>query len=618
MCGICGILFKNSSVLLLKTLVSVLYELQNRGYDSVGISFIENNEFRIHKGVGQNALQTIRSDIKGKITDNGVGHTRWATHGGATVDNAHPHLDTIIGRFTIVHNGVIINYKEIKDFLLNNHISVRSETDTEVFLNLFVYNYCNMRNTIRDDDKLIIINALQYTIDSIEGTFGVIIQSLDHPHILFCVRRGSPMLIGRDDENDLLMIISEKQAFPKIITRCFTVPSNKIVVCDIDQMDHEYAPIVSLDTTLFQFSTDHSFLYTTEKEIFDQIHIVGMVSKNGSRFGDQKLVKLGGMPSEPLPKNIYLFGCGSSFHACLMLEYLYHESGLFENVHALDTAQTESIYFSSKKPSTGVFLSQSGETKDTLTILEEWKKCESTRFSVGITNVVDSCLSVETECGVYMNVGKEKGVASTKAFTGQVLCGILLLLWFQQNESKNALWIHDLTCFEKVLPSFIPFVFQEMKSKWSIALKQYKHLFILGRGLDYFVAREGALKIKEIAYLPSEAYPASSLKHGPFALLDEEFPVIFISSNPDYDYKNRNSILEILARRSPIFLITTQSSFDRMGLTNEQIQTCIIPEQRLSFLCANIALQCLAFHLSIEFGLHPDFPRNLAKVVTVE
>lgn len=625
MCGIVGILFAYNEVQNFNILMSCLKELQNRGYDSMGVSIIDepNIKFLIDKKIG-NDIDLFKDQVL--PFKNFIGHTRWATHGGVTIENAHPHIDSILGKFSMIHNGIIENYLEIKKLVTSQNIRLKSETDSEIFLNLIVLEYKKLDKytTLCDEER--IKKAVLQAVQKVEGTYGIVIQNLDHPEALFCIRKGSPLLIGTDSKQSTLIITSEKQAFPSFISKYIRLQSDELVVCKFDNhvLTREFISF-GHSFQVMEESSLQNFSFYTEKEIYDQKNLLQKVSKFGSRLKSTH-VKLGGFDTlkETLKsiKNVYFFGCGTSYHACLLLQHLFLEYTDFDIVLAFDASDFNSIYLPKilNKEHCGIFISQSGETRDLIKIHNDISQNFCT---LGITNVIDSYLSTVTDAGLYTNIGKEKGVASTKSFTAQVVSGIFILLWFLQNKNKIALnLITPLLTIDSILETFISDTFIYCQERIVDKIYRFEKMFIMGRGKDYFIAKEGALKIKEIAYRCAEAYSTAALKHGPFALLTQDYLVIFIlSDDSDENVKKvMNSVQEVHARGSSILLIATQKIKDTYVSLYEETHVFFItiPNHTLGFLFSSIVLQILAYQLSIKSGINPDFPRNLAKVVTVE
>ena len=613
MCGIVACLFKYYDPKNYMYLTKGLEELQNRGYDSVGVSVIHENTLMVRKKLQCHNFQHDVFDIKNLDNKNMIGHTRWATHGSVSTENTHPHVDTIIGKFSIVHNGIIENYDSLKTFLTSHDIEFRSDTDTEVLLNLIVFHYIHIQKY--SDDEMRIEKAITKTISMVQGTYGVVLQILDHPDKLFCVRKGSPMIVGIDKKYEKIFVSSEKQAFPDFVERYIRLPVNKIIICRFDDafFSNRFVNEGIACSRSASDSNDKFYQYHTEKEINDQKNLIHHVSKHGYRFVLQQRVRLDALDkiSNDLRniKNICFIGCGTSYHVCLILQYLYLQSGHFNQVLAFDASDFDIMYLPDDV-FCGVFISQSGETLDLLNAHALFKEKHS--MTLSIVNVIDSYLTTITSASVYTHIGKEKGVASTKSFTAQIITGIMILLWFIQSYSERVHYIiKDMNEFDSMMSPFMDQMFQYCSKQIIPVIKKYQNIFLMGRKLDYMIAKEGALKIKEIAYRFAEAYPSGALKHGPFALLDDKVLVIFLLTHASYQTKTMNNIEEVRARNANILLL---SIFNDPGC-GLHIK---LPSHAFSYLFASVVLQIIAFQLSIESGINPDFPRNLAKVVTVE
>lgn len=631
MCGIVGILFREASPLNLGHMMHALREMQNRGYDSMGISVLEEGRFHIEKAIGSESSDVLDEALSRLAFDpkNCIGHTRWATHGGVSIANAHPHLDGVLGKFTLAHNGIIENFLELRTRLREEGYESRSDTDTEVALNWMVLHYKKLCESEPDlDDELRVKRAILASVQDWEGTYGFVFQAMDHPDKLFCIRKGSPLLLGTDSKQRTLMIVSERQAFPRFISRYLWLNSNDLVVCRFHNED-----LIREFHGSSQVSHPHedvslgSFRYFTEKEIFDQTDIVYRTTKRGSRLILPDRVRLGGLDAQKQRlaacRSVLFFGCGTSHHACLILQHFFLTFLDFENVLVFDASDFHPIFLPrSAAMRCGIFLSQSGETRDLIVAHRHFVDHNVHHVALGATNTVDSVLSTLTDAGLYTNAGREKGVASTKSFLAQIVCGLLILLWFHQtlqpeNRDPRMDLCRSLRSLDRVIADWLPDLHREIPARLLPALRGYSKMFVMGRGIDYYVAMEGSLKIKEIAYRHAEAYSSGSLKHGPFALLDEDYLVIFILTEESEENvrKVMNSIQEILARKAKILLLITPGISPPVS---PDIHLLPIPSHPLGFLLAAIALQVFSFHLSIDSGINPDFPRNLAKVVTVE
>lgn len=629
MCGIFGVLTRNNNMVntttIYDTILNSLIELQNRGYDSSGIGIRPLKGEHIIKKFASNEKMTSIDILKensylvpkDESIHVGFGHNRWATHGEKNDINSHPHIssDGVVG---VVHNGIIENYIELKNFLEKNGFTFNSETDTEVIANLIAYYY-----NINKEPILAIRNA----IDKLQGTYGLII--IVNGSSMYGVSNGSPLLLGHIGEYS--MFSSESAGF------CNNVKEYKILskndICEVIIKDgsicvntNEIYVTKKIPDIFESISTPNLYPHWTLKEIYDQPRCILNAINNGGRIYDSLNVKLGGLDGlrDKLVdcQHIAFLGCGSSyFNACIAAKWCKQICN-FKSVFAIDGCEFQTNDVPKSGKICFVLISQSGETIELYKCLQAIKKEIQDRYvTVGIINVVDSLISREVCCGIYCNGGRERGVASTKSFTSQNICLIMSILWFAQEQEQQVSAIldcrinmikdiHELSTHCSMLfTNHIENQIQKLQSKF----KAIERIFILGKGIDYFVANEVALKLKEIAYVHAEGYSSSSLKHGPFALLDSSFPVLLIDTQPEYYTKNDIAIQEINSRGSPIFVITNR----RMDLVdNPNIIT--VPYSCYSYLFALMYLQIFAYRLSIQRNINPDIPRNLAKVVTVE
>jgi len=617
MCGIFGLVLLEKGDLY-QLIVNGLIQLQNRGYDSAGLCAVTGDIFEIYKYASTNETDSIEKlkNIKSKNFNNaciGFGHNRWATHGGKTDINAHPHLSNS-RTFAIVHNGIIENYKELKTILISQGYNFVSQTDTEVIVNLLQFNYEKCNN---------VCESIKKTIGSLTGTYGLIIQYIFEPNVLYCVRNGSPLLVGQNE--DKIIITSEQSGFCGMISNYITLHNDDICIITREQTPfrlsikttHNYnKKIVSIfDSEL----SPHPYYHWTLKEIYQQPEIILNAINKGGRIKNNTEVKLGGLEQHSellkLTNNIILLGCGTSYFAGLYGMYYFKQLCNFNVVQVFDGAEFNEHDIPKIGITILILISQSGETKDLHRCIEIARNNNLT--TIGIVNVVDSLISREVDCGIYCNAGKEVGVASTKAFTSQVVCLSMAAIWFSElhkvNKQKRAKMICDL----HNLSNDIQMTLDTCSNKVADIASKFKanNMFILGKGTDEFIAKEGALKIKEITYVHSEGYSSSSLKHGPFALLDEKFPVIILNLDQNHSTKTMNCYQEVSSRNSPIIFITND-----VNIFDENINECIIiPENKsYSSLLGIIPIQLFAYYLSINRGIDPDKPKNLAKVVTVE
>lgn len=628
MCGIFGIVLlpKNinqKSENIYKIIINGLIQLQNRGYDSCGLSIINKKKiFNVLKCASTNEINAIDkllgiiNVLKSDTSSIGIGHNRWATHGMKTDVNAHPHLSND-SNFVIVHNGIIENYNILKSMLIEKGFRFFSQTDTEVITNLIQYNYSFTNGSV--------FEAIRKTISELTGTYGLIIQSLHEPNKLFCVRNGSPLLIGQTE--DRVIITSEQSGFCNMVSNYITLNNDDI--CIIEQTEsrinivskHTYLKknITSLESVL----TPYPYNHWTLKEINEQPNTIMNAINKGGRIKSKSEVKLGGLEQYAhILKNInnlIILGCGTSYFAGLYGMYFFKQTCNFNTIQVFDGAEFNNCDIPKIGETTFILISQSGETKDLHRCIDIAKSNNVT--TIGVINVVDSLIAREVDCGIYCNAGKEVGVASTKAFTSQVVCLSLAAIWFAQlhdiNENKRVKMISDLHNLSNDFKNTLECCSEEIEK---IAKKIKTHsMFLLGKGSDEYIAKEGSLKIKEISYIHAEGYSSSSLKHGPFALLDENLPVIILNLDQVHKAKTINCCQEVASRNAPIIFITNTN--DNITIKND-IENCeiiYVPENKTyASLLAVAPIQLLAYYLSVGKGINPDKPKNLAKVVTVE
>jgi len=606
MCGIIGYLSNTLSNHTLKILFEGLKQLQNRGYDSAGISYIQNNEIQNIKYAStknEDALQKLYNNIDFDTNISyGIGHTRWATHGGKTDYNAHPHI-CYQNKFVLVHNGIIENYSTLKEELINNGVQFKSETDTEVIVNSISY-YSNTYS---------IEESIQKTLENCSGTWAVIIMCINEQNTLYLSRHGSPLLLSYNENSAI--ITSEQSGFQNIVNNYIVLENHDIIKLSLvnnkinfsNQMkniNYKKKNVTKID----DLNLDNSlFSHWTLKEIYEQSDSIRRALSFGGRILSNNEVKLGGLndSKEYLLNidNIILLGCGTSYHSGMIGMYYLKELCNFNTVQLFDGAEFNVNDIPKKGNTALILISQSGETKDLHRCIEIAK--DNNLLTIGVINVVDSLIAREVDCGCYLNAGREVGVASTKAFTSQCLVLSLISIWFAQNHDINELKRKKMIDDLRKLPNQIEELLENQNTKEYIKyFENKKSTFILGKGKSEAVAREGALKIKEISYIHAEGYSSSSLKHGPFALLEDDFPVIIINPNDKYYAKSNNAKEEILSRNANVIVI------------GETIKTPV--NKSYQEILDIIPLQLFAYYLSVQNGYNPDMPKNLAKVVTVE
>ena len=621
MCGIVGYLGTEEAV---DAVLTGLDLLQNRGYDSVGVSIIESGEIRTVKCASthtNNALQVLKTrfQIKTNATS-AIGHTRWATHGGKTDNNAHPHHDDK-DRLSLVHNGIIENFAEIKSRLVIKGYSFRSSTDTEVIavlIGAFL------------DEGLTMLEAVQSTTEQLKGTWALVVLHRDFPEKMWAVRNGSPLLLGTSPS--CLMVASEQVAFHSYINQYIVLKDHDVLEIEnvlggagdfrfnksLAKYQKKQAKGEEMETTPAPW--DHWML----KEIMEQPDAVRRAMNNGGRMANETEVKLGGLDAcRPVLENIdhlILLGCGTSFHAGMWSLSIFKSLEIFDTVSLYDGADFTLRDIPRRGKTAALLLSQSGETKDLQRCMQIIQDCGL--VSIGVVNVIDSMIARETNCGVYLNAGREVAVASTKSFTNQCIVLSLIAVWFSQVKQtqleKRRKIIEDL----HQLPFQIQSVLQEdnqsrLRDSATTLIKS-PSMFLLGKGREEAIAKEGALKLKEIAQIHAEGYSTSALKHGPFGLLEPGWPVLILDIGEYFRDKTANALAEIGCRDAHILHLYDNLTTGTTGTTGTVSICRVEPNGTFGALLANIGVQLLAYYCAVEKGISPDYPRNLAKVVTVE
>lgn len=608
MCGIVGYVGHRQA---LPILLKGLRRLEYRGYDSSGIALMTDSGIMVAKSAGKiDNLEALVADNNYHCT-HGIAHTRWATHGEPTQLNAHPHTDSK-GEIALVHNGIIENYRTLREYLTRQGITINTDTDTEILVHLIRSNY--------DGD---LTEAVRNALALLEGTYGIAVVSSLHPGLMVAARRGSPLVIGRGDGENF--IASDVSAMLEHTKQVVYLKEGEIVTVTEDDfhiIDMENVPISPeiehIDWTLDQIEKagyDHFML----KEIHEQPETI----KNAIRVRldeEEGIPRLNGLnlQYEQLRKidRIIITACGTSWHAGLIGKYL------IEDLARVKVEVEYASEFRYRSPiideNTILFaISQSGETADTLAAMREAKKRGAT--VLGLVNVVGSTIARETDGGVYMHAGPEIGVASTKAFTSQVMVLTLIALLLGRMRDVSAQVGQEIVQAIKRIPGQIEQILQTEDKIKAIAEAYYRgnNALYLGRGINYPTALEGALKLKEISYVHAEGYPAAEMKHGPIALIDEDMPVVVIAlKDPIYD-KVMSNIAEVRARQGQVIAIATEGDTEIVDRVNHVIY---IPETHryLSPILATIPLQLLAYYIAVLRGESVDQPRNLAKSVTVE
>lgn len=610
MCGIIGYIGdkKVSGIL-----VNGLKRMEYRGYDSAGVSILQDNKIHTLKKKGKVAELEKLVDHSLYQSSYGIAHTRWATHGYPNDVNAHPHSD-FSGNISIVHNGIIENYSVLKTKLINDGYSFKSDTDTEV-LAVFIG---SIYERVKDLET-----AVRLALREVDGTFGVLVMSVFEPNLMIAARRGSPLLLGVG--NGEYLAASDAAAVIQYTKQVIYLNDNEI--CAITRDGYSIKTIENESTEpiieKIEFDLEHiekgGFDHFMLKEIFEQPDTI-FDAFRGRLLVEEGNVKLGGLRAvdEKLRKaeRIIITACGTSWHSGLVGEYL------IETIAGIPVEVEYASEFRYRNPiilkNDVVFaISQSGETADTLAAVKEAKQKGAT--VLGIVNVVGSSIARETDSGVYIHAGPEIGVASTKAFTSQltVFSLIALMLGRMRNMSKfeGQKFAEELTRIPDKIRQIL-----DLKSQIQEIALQYstvRNFLYLGRGYNFPVALEGALKLKEISYIHAEGYPAAEMKHGPIALIDENMPVVIVATKDEIYDKVFSNIEEVRARKGRVIAIANIGDEKIKAVSDHVIY---IPEtiSALTPLLSVVPLQLLAYYIALELKCDIDKPRNLAKSVTVE
>ena len=613
MCGIIGYIGKKKAT---PILINGLLRLEYRGYDSAGIATVESDKIAIMKDKGRvKNLENLKgiNDLNGTI---GIAHTRWATHGKPSKENAHPHYDNN-NTFAVVHNGIIENYHDLKEFLIKKGYTFYSQTDTEVIPNLIHYYYTKDDN----HDNLQVLRAVHKACMDLQGSFGLQIISTFMPDNLIVVRKDSPLVIGKGNgenyvSSDIPAILSFTKDFYLLNDYEFAVLSrDKIDFYDINLNKIEKGvKTIDWDASSADKNGYEDYML---KEIYEQPNAVRETI--GSRLPDNEPCNFDDLKftKEFLSKinKIYIVACGTAMHAGLSGKIA------IEKLCKIPVTVDIASEFRYRNPiidenTLCIYISQSGETADTIAALKLAKSKGATTLAV--SNVIGSSITREADYCIYTHAGPEIAVASTKAYTSQVVLLDILAIYFA--EILESASIFELKELKKEMLSLPAKIENALKSanrikEFAKNIYQEKDVFFLGRGVDYNTALEGSLKLKEISYIHSEAYAAGELKHGPIALIENSITVISIITDKALVEKTISNIQEVITRGSKTLVITNQE------LPSNNIDTIItVPDTNVLFspILAIVPLQLLSYYISKEKGLDVDKPRNLAKSVTVE
>jgi glucosamine--fructose-6-phosphate aminotransferase (isomerizing) len=597
MCGIVGYLGKKSAT---PILLSGLKRLEYRGYDSAGICVLENGALRTFKKEGP--IQMLATELEKQSLDSqiGIAHTRWATHGRPNEINAHPHYDCH-HNIAVVHNGIVENFEGLKILLEKEGHKIVSETDSEIISHLIEKFYKgNLEQAVLEAVRLL------------EGTFGLAVISTSE-NKLVAARRGSPLILGIGP--DEVFIASDASAIIEYTNQVIYLEDNEIATISesgykIESLDGHSInnQITEIKWTIEEIEKS-GFEHFMLKEIFEQPKAIANALRG--RIKDDKIKLSVNFDSKKIDK-IIITACGTSWHSALIGKYL------LEKIVGIPTEVDYASEFRYRSPIVRennllVVISQSGETADTLAALREIKNCET----LGIINSVGSTISREVKSGIYLHAGPEIGVASTKAFTSQVASLVLLALYLKEQISGQL--DKDLSVELLTIPEKIQSILDQAETIKEISqnLVNAKNLLYLGRGINFPVALEGALKLKEVSYIHAEGYPAAEMKHGPIALIDKNMFVIFIVNHGPIFEKIISNMQEVQARGGRIITIT-----DTKDATIEKLSEFVITvpsvSEELSPLVNIVSLQLISYYVASANGINVDKPRNLAKSVTVE
>ena len=615
MCGIVGYIGTRKAY---PIIIKGLKRLEYRGYDSAGVALLDTDRFILNKTKGKVAdLESLATTAQNSNATIGMGHTRWATHGVPNDVNSHPHFSNS-GDLVIIHNGIIENYESLKQELIGRGYSFTSDTDTEVLVNLI--------EDIQLNHGLKLGKAVQMALNQVVGAYAICVMDLKRPNELIAARLGSPLAIGIG-ENEYF-IASDASPFIEYTSNVIYLDDEEIAVIRLHKplkirkvkTDAEVPPYIQeLQINLEQIEKggyDHFML----KEIYEQPTVIRDTFR-GRLISDEGVVRMAGiedhLPTFLNAERILIIACGTSWHAGLVAEYMLEE---FARIPVEVEYASEFRYRNPIINTTDVVIaiSQSGETADTLAAIKLAK--QKGAFVFGVCNVVGSSISRETDAGAYTHAGPEIGVASTKAFTTQIT--VLALIALRLAKAKGTIsrseYLSNLIELE-MIPQKIQEVLEQNEHILQIAerYKDVDNCLFLGRGFNFPVALEGALKLKEISYIHAEGYPAAEMKHGPIALIDENMPVVIIAPQQNHYDKVVSNIQEIKARSGQIIALVSQGDVQVRTLADHVIEMPHTTEA-LTSIIATVPLQLLAYHMAVLRGTNVDQPRNLAKSVTVE
>ncbi len=611
MCGIVGYIGKREAY---PIIIKGLQRLEYRGYDSAGVALL-NGDLNVYKKKGKVADLVEHAKGKNLNATIGIGHTRWATHGEPNDENAHPHVSQS-GKLAIIHNGIIENYASLRTELEKKGYTFKSDTDTEVFINFIEDIYLNAKVSLSE--------AVRLALGKVVGAYAIGILSLEDPNLLIAARKGSPLVVGLGKDeyflaSDATPIIEYTNEVVYLDDREIAeIKDGNLTIKNVDDVQlTPYVQTVNIELEAIEKGGyDHFML----KEIFEQPKSIGDCLRGRLR-SSEGILNLGGI-SDYMNKisnadRILIIACGTSWHAGLVAEYIFEE---FARIPVEVEYASEFRY---RNPIVGekdvvIAISQSGETADTLAAIDLAKSKGAT--ILGVCNVVGSSIARATHAGSYTHAGPEIGVASTKAFTAQI--SVLTMMALQLARKKGTLSESDYRKLLVELDAIPDKVAKclDLNAQIEIISEKFKdaaNFLYLGRGYNFPVALEGALKLKEISYIHAEGYPAAEMKHGPIALIDENMPVVFIATKDSSYEKIVSNIQEVKARKGKVIAIVTEGDSDIASMADHIIEVPYAHEALMPLISV-IPLQLLSYHIAVMRGCNVDQPRNLAKSVTVE
>ena len=614
MCGIVGYLGNNDAY---DVLIKGLHRLEYRGYDSAGLAFVApDGKLNVFKAKGKvENLEAICKDKNVEATI-GIAHTRWATHGEPSDYNAHPHFSED-GNLALVHNGTIENYKVLKDALIQHGCKFHSETDTEVLVQLIEY------IKIKNDCSL--LEAVQEALHQVVGAYAIAVVEKNDPDTIIAARQSSPLVIGIGEDETFLA--SDATPFVEYTKDAVYLKDGEIAIIRRDEplkivnLDNRESKIdvktLKLSISQLEKGGYPSFML---KEIFEQPETLRECIRGRVVDGGKRIMINGVNDNKEIFKNakrIVIVACGTSWHAALIGKYLIQEMCHIpvEVEYASEFRYSNPVL---NKGDIVIALSQSGETADTLAAVKIARSMGA--FVFGISNAVGSSIPRETDSGAYIHVGPEIGVASTKAFTGQVM--VLTLIALATAELRGTMPAAEIESLGKVIlriPNMVEHVLKlnDKIERLSLIYTYARNFLYLGRGYNYPVALEGALKLKEISYIHAEGYPAAEMKHGPIALIDAEMPSVIVAPQDHLYDKIVSNVQQVKARGGNIIAIVTEGDNVIRNIADHVLEIPEVPEC-LSPIVTSIPLQLLSYYIAINKGKDVDMPRNLAKSVTVE